>query len=106
MAQGVSFFHSNRIWDSLPKHGSPGIIIGARLDERLSMAKAQPEWITVREAAELAGYTGDHIRRLIKNERITARKVSIVWLVDRHSLVTYLKSAEQMGQRRGPKSKG
>ncbi len=61
------------------------------------------KWLTTQQASELSGYTADHIRRLIKTQRITARKVSIVWLVDRDSLLAYLKSAEKMGERRGPK---
>lgn len=61
------------------------------------------KWLTTQQAAELAGYTGDHIRRLIKTGRVTARKVSIVWLIDRDSLLAYLKESEKLGERRGPK---
>jgi excisionase family DNA binding protein len=62
------------------------------------------EWITSREAAELSGYHPEHLRRLIREEKITARKFGIVWQIDRQSLLAYLKAAEQSGdQRRGPK---
>jgi excisionase family DNA binding protein len=43
-----------------------------------------PEWITIREAAEISGYHIEHVRRLIRADRVKAKK---------------------MGERRGPKHK-
>ena len=64
---------------------------------------AKTEWLSVKEAAELAGYHVQHIRRLIREGEIKARKIVIVWQVDRASLMAYLKRAQDLGDRRGPK---
>lgn len=61
------------------------------------------EWLTVREAAKLSGYNPEHITRLIREGRIEARKISIVWLVDRKSLLAYLGKAQALGEKRGRK---
>ena len=61
-------------------------------------------WITTQEAAELSGYHPDHLRRLIRAGDIEGRKVSIVWLIKRQSLLDYIDRAEHSGdKRRGPK---
>ena len=67
------------------------------------MAK-QDDWITVREAAELAGYHPDHLRRLIRTGEVEAQKFATVWQVKRNSLLSYLKKVEELGERRGPKT--
>jgi hypothetical protein len=64
-----------------------------------------PEWITIREAAEISGYHIEHVRRLIRADRVKAKKFATVWQVDRRSLLAYLSKAEKMGERRGPKHK-
>ncbi len=62
------------------------------------------DWITTQEAAELSGYHPEHLRRLIKQGDIVGRKVSIIWLIDRRSLLDYITQAKQSGdKRRGPK---
>ncbi len=61
------------------------------------------EWLTVREAAELSGYNPESITRLIRDGKIQARKVSIVWLVDRESLLAYLGKVQTLGEKRGRK---
>lgn len=53
------------------------------------------EWLTVNEAAELSGYHPEHIRRLIREGAITAKKFSIVWMVNRDSLLDYKKGKEK-----------
>ncbi len=68
------------------------------------MAK-QEEWISVTDAAKVAGYTQDHIRRLIREQAIVAKKVVTVWLIRRDSLMNYLKRVGELGERRGAKSK-
>ena len=60
-------------------------------------------WLTVNEAAKLSGYNPEHITRLIREKKITARKLSVIWLVDRKSLSAYLKKAQAMGEKRGRK---
>jgi excisionase family DNA binding protein len=61
------------------------------------------EWLTVREAAKLSGYDPEHVRRLVREGKVTARKISIVWLVDRTSLLVYLDKAQSLGEKRGRK---
>jgi len=61
------------------------------------------DWLTVDEAAKLAGYHEDHIRRLVRSGEVKGRKVVIVWLVSRKSLDAYLRRQEQRGERRGAK---
>ena len=56
---------------------------------------AKEEWLTVNEAAERSGYHPEHIRRLIRQGAITAKKFSIVWMVSRESLLEYKKSQEK-----------
>jgi excisionase family DNA binding protein len=57
---------------------------------------AKDEWLTVNEAAELSGYHPEHIRRLIRQGEIMAKKFSIVWMVSRNSLLEYKKSQEKI----------
>jgi excisionase family DNA binding protein len=61
------------------------------------------EWLTVNEAAKLSGYDPEHIRRLVREGKIKARKFSIVWMVDRESLLAYTTKAQGMGEKRGRK---
>lgn len=61
------------------------------------------EWLSVKEASELAGYHIQHIRLLIRKGEIKAKKIVIVWQVNRASLMAYLKRTEDLGNRRGPK---
>jgi excisionase family DNA binding protein len=58
------------------------------------------EWITTTEAANLSGFHIEHIRRLIRNGHVDARKWGREWMVDRNSLVAYL----DMERKPGPKS--
>ena len=52
-------------------------------------------WLTVNEAAKLSGYHPEHIRRLIREGAITAQKFSIVWQVNRESLLAYVASQKK-----------
>lgn len=63
------------------------------------------DWLTTQEAAELAGYDIQHIRRLVRSGEIEARKWGrISWMVNRESLLQYLTRMETQGEKRGPKS--
>ena len=48
------------------------------------------DWITVTEAAEISGYHPEHIRRVIREGKIDARKFSIVWQISKSSLLDYI----------------
>jgi excisionase family DNA binding protein len=61
------------------------------------------DWLTVKEAAKLSRYHPETIRELIRDDRIKARKISIVWVVDRESLLEYIAKAQAMGEKRGRK---
>lgn len=61
------------------------------------------DWLTIKEAATLAGYHENHIRRLVRSGEVKAKKIVIVWLVSRKSLDAYLRRQEQQGERRGAK---
>lgn len=62
------------------------------------------EWITTQEAADLSGYHVNYLRKLIRRGDIRGRKISIVWLINRRSLLEYMAQAEESDdKRRGPK---
>ncbi len=61
------------------------------------------EWLTVSQAAKLSGYNADHLRELIREGKIKAHKFSIVWMVDRDSLLAYKTKAQASGEKRGRK---
>ena len=62
------------------------------------------EWLTVQEAAKLSGYNPEHITRLIRQNKIEAHKFSIVWQVNRESLLAYKEKVQQLGEKRGRKN--
>lgn len=64
------------------------------------MTEDGSDWLTVREAVKLSGYDPEHIRRLVRDGKVTARKVSIVWLIERKSLLEYLDKALNSEDRR------
>lgn len=62
------------------------------------------KWLTVNEATKLSGYHPEHIRELVRAGKLIARKFSIVWQIDRESLLRYLAEAKNSSDRRhGPK---
>ena len=67
------------------------------------MASNSVEWLTVSEAVKLSGYNADHLREVIREGKIKARKFSIVWMVNRESLLEYVKKAQTWGKKRGRK---
>ena len=60
------------------------------------------EWLTVSEAAKLSGYHPEHVRRLVRQGSITAKKFSIVWMVSKNSLLSYMRSQEKPSQVQKP----
>ena len=58
-------------------------------------------WISVSEASELSGYHPEHIRRLIRQGKINAKKFSIVWMVDRDSLLAYIDKPKKVENKKG-----
>ena len=62
------------------------------------------QWLTTKDAAKLVGYHVERIRELVREGRIIARKFGPVWQVSRESLLTYTRSMEEHGEKRGRKS--
>ncbi|MFZ2097000.1 MAG: helix-turn-helix domain-containing protein [Anaerolineales bacterium] len=52
------------------------------------------EWLTVRDVYKLTGYNDEYITQLIRKGKIEAKKISIIWLVKRESLLAYLASGK------------
>ena len=61
------------------------------------------EWLTTQEAANLAGYHVNYLRRLVRVGEIEARKWGNAWMINRESLLTYLARVQAQGEKRGPK---
>ncbi len=61
------------------------------------------EWISTSEASKVSGYHAEHIRKLIRERRVKARKFMILWLVSRPSLMAYLREQGRHGEKRGRK---
>ena len=59
--------------------------------------------LSIVEAAEISGYHPEHIRRLIREGKVKAQKFASVWQVDRYSLQIYMRNAQNLGGKRGPK---
>lgn len=55
--------------------------------------------LTTKEAAELLGITPRRVQELIKNRALKARKASGVWLIDKNSVDTRLRSVAKAGGR-------
>jgi excisionase family DNA binding protein len=55
------------------------------------------EMITVSEAAELSGYTPQHVRLLIRQKLINARRAGGIWLIEASSLREYIDNAPKPG---------
>jgi len=63
------------------------------------------EWLTVTQAAEISDYHPERIRELIREGKINAHKFGSVWAVHKTSLLEYLQKMEELGGKRGPKSR-
>lgn len=61
------------------------------------------DWITTAEAVKLTGYHPKHLRRLLRSGHVKGKKWSREWQVSRTSLLAYIRQAERLGEKRGPK---
>jgi hypothetical protein len=59
----------------------------------------------VQEAAQISGYHPERIRELVREGKVNAKKFSIVWMVDRSSLLSYAESQGRPSQDPKPKVK-
>jgi excisionase family DNA binding protein len=61
------------------------------------------DWLTTYEAVRLSGYELDYIRKLVRAKKIVGRKWGQSWQVSRSSLLEFLKTRDNEGQKRGRK---
>jgi excisionase family DNA binding protein len=61
------------------------------------------EWLTTYDAAKIAGFHPDHIRRLIRSKELEAHKWGNSWMIHRDALSKYLAHTQAKGKKRGPK---
>ena len=62
------------------------------------------DYITVKTAAALSGYNQQYLRRLLRGNVLKSKRLGQFWLIERYGFDDYLKSAEQVTDRRfGPK---
>ena len=55
------------------------------------------DYVTADEAAEIAGYHVNYIRRLMRAHKIKGRKAGLVWLIERESLHAYMERIQALG---------
>ncbi len=77
--------------DSIPPSKNPnGILI--------------EKYISVQAAAEATGYNILYLRRLLRSGKLEAIKIGQIWLIEMHSLETYIQRIESTLDRRcGPR---
>jgi len=63
----------------------------------------EPTWPTVRELSKQTGYHPEHIRRLIRQGRVEAKKLGLLWFVNPESMAAYIKQVGR-DERGGPRS--
>ncbi len=62
------------------------------------------DWITTTEAVTLSGYHVEHLRELAREGKIKAQKWGREWQISQASLLAYIRKAEALGAKRGPKT--
>ena len=62
------------------------------------------DWLTTKEAAELTGYTTDHIRKMASAGKLKAQRWGRDWQIERRSLLAHVKAVAKLGRKRGRKS--
>ncbi len=58
------------------------------------------DYVTADEAAEISGYDVQHVRRLMRAQKIKGRKAGLVWLIERESMHEYLAKVEALGTKK------
>ncbi len=59
-----------------------------------------PDWISVEEAAQIAGYDQNYIRKLVRQGKIAGDLKGHMYWIDRASLQTYLDDMASLGNQR------
>ena len=63
------------------------------------------KWLTTTQAAELTGYSRKHVTRLVISGQVKGQRFGPVWMIDKPSLLAYVRKAAKTGAKRGPKPK-
>ncbi len=61
------------------------------------VAKNKDDLLTLSQAAENYGYSGDYLRRLAEKGRLKARKLGRNWLTTSDDMQTFIESRERRG---------
>jgi excisionase family DNA binding protein len=61
------------------------------------------EWLTTYEAAKVAEYHPDYLRKMVRAGKIKARKWGLSWQINYESLMAFKKESGEKGGKRGPK---
>ena len=61
------------------------------------MAKNKDELVSLSEAAETYGYSGDYLRRLAEKGRLRAQKLGRNWLTTGVDMESFIESRERRG---------
>lgn len=61
------------------------------------MAKDKDDLLTLSQAAEAYGFSGDYLRRLAEKGRLQARKLGRNWLTTSNDMETFIESLEPRG---------
>ena len=64
-----------------------------------------PEWITVKQAAEILNVKPDRVRKLCRSFTLVAEKFGDVWMVNRKSVMAYKKTYRKPGPKPAEKVK-
>lgn len=59
-----------------------------------------PEWVSVKEAAQLSGYHPEYLRELIRTGKIAGERKGPMYWIDRASLQAYLDEVRALGTKR------
>lgn len=60
--------------------------------------------LTIKEAAEISGYSRAYLAELLEKEKLQGRKIGPMWLVKEESLRAYMAQPHKPGPK-GPKKK-
>lgn len=64
-------------------------------------------WIGVKEGAHLTGYSVGHVKYLARNGKVLARRVGLVHVINRDSLLAYKHEMDRLGKKKhNPWGKG
>ncbi len=58
------------------------------------------DWISVKEAAEISGYSIPYVQKLARQGKITAERKGPMYWIDRASLEAYLDEVKRLGTQR------